>query len=120
MAYSIVKCDNAALNDVTWLRDARSSFDVAAALTSALTPFWTIEREVDPSGELTIIVLPVGDTDALVQVSTFVCDDWRTRRSFRTCQRAVEAIIAAASPLCPPACQASRTSRTMRARSSVL
>ncbi len=64
MAYSIVKCDNAALNDVTWLRDARSSFDVAAALTSALTPFWTIEREVDPSGELTIIVLPVGDTEA--------------------------------------------------------
>jgi hypothetical protein len=131
MAHVVVKHDDRALNDETWLRDARSSFDVGAVLTSALTPFWTVDREFDLSGDISVIILPVGDTaerpsfilyeeDAVVQVSTFVGEEWRSRRTFRTCQRAVGAVIEAASLACPSVCQASRTSRTTRARSSVL
>ena len=131
MNHVVVNCDDGALKDAAWMCSVRSSFDVGNALASALAPFWTIERELDPFGDLTVIVLPVSDTDArpsfilyeadgLVQVSTFVCDDWRSRQTFRTCQRAVDAIIEAASLVRPQACQASRISRTIRARSSVL
>ncbi len=38
-----------------WLRDAMSTFDVAATLSNALAPAWTVEREIDPLGDLTII-----------------------------------------------------------------
>jgi hypothetical protein len=131
MAHVVVKHDVRALNDERWLRDARSSFDVGATLTSALTPFWTVDREFDPSGDLSVIVLPVGDTgahpsfvlyeqDAVVKVSTFLGEDWRSRRTFRTCRRAVDAIIEAASLAGPSACQASKISHVTRARSSVL
>jgi hypothetical protein len=116
------------LTDEAWLRDARSNFDVGATLASALTPAWTVEREVDPFGDLSLVMLPACGTparptfvlyeeDGLVQVSTFFGEDWQHRQAFRTCQRAVAAIVAAASPL---ADQASSTSRTTRARSSVL
>ena len=44
-----------------WLRDAMSPFDIVATLSTALAPAWTAEREIDPSGDLTIIVLPTGD-----------------------------------------------------------
>jgi hypothetical protein len=107
MADGVVKHDVLAPNDETWLRDARSSFDVGATLASALTPFWTIDREFDPSGDLSVIVLPAGVTatrpsfilyeaNAVVHVSTFVGDEWRSRQTFRTCQRAVDAMIEAA------------------------
>ena len=39
-----------------WLRDAMSPFDVVATLSAALAPAWTVEREIDPSGNITIIV----------------------------------------------------------------
>ncbi len=125
MAHVVVKCEAGTQNEPTWIRNARSSFDVGAALASALTPFWTIERELDPFGDLTVIVLPVDDAtarpcfilyeaDAVVQVSTFVGDDWRCRQTFRTCQRAVDAIINAAATVSRPACQVSSTSRGMQ------
>ena len=44
-----------------WLRDAMAPFDVAGTLSAALAPAWTVEREIDPSGDLTIIILPTGD-----------------------------------------------------------
>ena len=44
-----------------WLRDAMSPFDVVATLSTALAPAWSVQREIDPSGDLTIIVLPTGD-----------------------------------------------------------
>lgn len=126
MAHVAEKDDVQVPTDEAWLSNARSRFDVADVLISELTPGWTVEREVDPSGELSIVVLPMLDTaarpsfvlyeeDGLVQVSIFRGEDWQRRQSFRTCQRAVAAIIAAAGRLC----QASSTSRTVRARSSV-
>jgi hypothetical protein len=107
MAHVVEKAGIQALTDDAWLRDARHCFDVAAALTRALTPAWTVERETDPSGELSIVVLPAFETtprptfvlyeeDGLVQVSTFAGEDWQRRQSFRTCQRAVAAIVATA------------------------
>ena len=151
MTDGVVKCVHGTLNDATWLRYARSNFDVVATLTFALSPSWTVDRELDACGELIIIVLPADDivnetvndilddmmedimddtasrpsfilyeADAVVQVSTFVHDEWRSRQTFGSCPRAVAAIIEAASRVCPPPCQASRTSRSVRARSSVL
>jgi hypothetical protein len=96
-----------ALTGDVWLHDALTSFDVVAALASALTPAWSVEREIDPAGDLSIIVLPPYDDPAysafviyeengFVQVATIVGDAWQGRRAFPTCQRAVAAIIAAA------------------------
>ncbi len=107
MADVVEKNDVVALTGEIWLRDARSNFDVATELTAAMGPSWTVERELDPSGELSIIVLPVIHTtlsptfilyeeDGLVQVSIFFGEDWRQRQAFRTCQRAVAAISATA------------------------
>jgi hypothetical protein len=91
-----------------WLRDARSPFDVAATLSTALAPAWTVEREMDPSGELTIIVLPTGDgsvrsafvlyeDNGCAHVGTIREEIWQSKRAFPTCQTAVAAIIAAAT-----------------------
>jgi hypothetical protein len=124
MAHVVEKNDVRALTDEAWLRHARSSFDAGTALTSALTLAWSVERETDPWGELSIVVLPASDTAAhpsfvlyeengSVQVSTFLGEDWQCRQTFQTCQRAVAAIIEAASLSAPNA------SRTTRARSSV-
>jgi hypothetical protein len=130
MAYVVVNDDGRALDDEIWLREARSGFDVGATLKSALEPLWTVDREFDPSGDLSVIVMPVSDTathpsfvlyeeNAVVRVSTFLGDDWRNRQTFRSCQRAVDAIIEAASLVYPPACQASGSSHTIQANSSV-
>jgi hypothetical protein len=130
MAHAVEKNDVWGLTNEEWLRDARSNFDVAATLTSVLTPIWTVERELDPSGDLSIVVLPVGDSDfrptfllheedGLVQVSTFFGEDWHCRQAFATCQRAVAAIIAVAIPASPSVAHAPSTSRSTRARSSV-
>jgi len=108
MAHVSEKFDQEASIVQDWLRDALATFDVVATLTSALAPAWTVEREVDPSGDLSIIVLPVVDDpsrptfvlyeeDGLVQVSTLLGETWQNRQSFRTCQRAVAAIITAAA-----------------------
>jgi hypothetical protein len=97
-----------ALTGNVWLHDALSSFDVVAALESALAPGWSVERETDPAGDLSIVVLPAYDDPAcpafiiyeengFVQVATIVGDTWQGRRAFPTCQRAVAAIVAASS-----------------------
>lgn len=108
MAHVVEKNDVRPLANEAWLQNAQTSFDVAATLTSALTPSWLVEREIDPDGELSIVVLPDGENsdrptfllyeeNGLVQVSAFRGEDWQRRQAFRTCQRAVAAIIAAAN-----------------------
>jgi hypothetical protein len=130
MAHVVEKNDLRDLTEEAWLSDARASFDVGATLTCALAPRWTVERELDPCGDLSIVILPLSDTaalptfvlyekDGLAQVSTFLGEDWLSRQAFRTCRRAVAVIIAAAALAAPPIDYASSTSRTARARSSV-
>ena len=111
------------LTDSVWLRDVLSAFDVVTALSDALTPTWSVEREVDPAGDLSIIVLPECDEsalpgfvlyedDGLVQVATVVGDAWKATRIFPTCQCAVAAILAAArKAVSPPASRISLASR---------
>jgi hypothetical protein len=130
MVYVGVNDNGRVVDDQTWLREARSGFDVGATLKSALAPLWTVDREFDPSGDLSVIVMSVSDTaahpsfvlyeeNAVVKVSTFLGDNWRNRQTFRTCQRAVDAIIEAASQVYPLARQASGTSHTIKADLSV-
>ncbi len=91
-----------------WLRDATSPFDVAGTLSAALAPAWTVEREIDPSGDLTIIILPTGDAsqrsafvpyedNGRAHVGTIRGEIWQSTCAFPTCQRAVAAIVAAAT-----------------------
>jgi hypothetical protein len=91
-----------------WLRDAMSPFDVGATLSTALAPAWTVEREIDPSGDLIIIVLPTGDgsvrsafvlyeDNGCAHVGIIRGEIWQSKCAFPTCQRAVAAIIAAAT-----------------------
>jgi hypothetical protein len=91
-----------------WLREAMSPFDVVATLSAALAPAWTVEREIDPSGDLTIIVLPTSDAsirsayvlyedNGCAHVGTIRGEVWQSKRAFPTCQRAVAAIVAEAT-----------------------
>jgi hypothetical protein len=88
-------------------RDTLSPFDVLGALSAALSPDWSVEREVDPGGDISIIVLPtcedpgctafvLYEENGFVQVATISGDSWQSRRPFPTCQRAVAAIVVAA------------------------
>lgn len=106
MVHLVENEQSQALPGNTWMRDAQSSFDVVAKLEAALAPRWTVQREVDPSGELAVIVLPTGDDietpafalyeqDGMVQVVTIAGETWQGRQVFSTCQRAVAAIVAA-------------------------
>jgi hypothetical protein len=108
MAGAIERNDSRALTDQAWLRNARSSFDVHATLSSALTPIWTVEREEDPSGELSIVILPANDAasqqtfilyeeDGTVRLSTFLGESWQCRWTFADSQRAVAAVIRVAA-----------------------
>jgi hypothetical protein len=92
-----------------WLREVMLPLDVVATLSDALSPAWTVEREVDPSGELTIVVLQAGDgrrprsafafyeDDGRVHVGTIKGETWQSTRAFPTSHSAVAAIISAAT-----------------------
>jgi hypothetical protein len=105
----IAKRDTSILFAGAWLQDTLSPFDVVAALASALPSCWTVEREADPDGDLSIVVLPDCDEpaqpsfvlyeeDGFVQVATVIADTWHGKRTFPTCRRAVDAIVAMAIP----------------------
>jgi hypothetical protein len=96
------------LPDAPWLRDARTTFDVADALVDALGPGWFVQREVDPYGDLSIIVAPhqecddrpsfvFYEQDGQAQVSTFLAEEWKSRRAFQSSRSAVDAILIAAT-----------------------
>jgi hypothetical protein len=91
-----------------WLRDVVSPFDVVAELSAALPLDWTVDREVDPGGDISIIVFPTRDDlersafvlyedNGFVQVGIISGETWQGRRAFPSCQRAVAAIVAAAA-----------------------
>jgi hypothetical protein len=112
MVHLIAKLHAEALSDSAWLRDVLSAFDVVTALSDALTPTWTVQREIDHAGDLSIVVLPEPDDtalpsfvlyegDGLVQVATIVGEDWQNTLSYPSCQRAVAAIAAAAAAASP-------------------
>jgi hypothetical protein len=92
-----------------WLQDASSPpFDVAAELSAALPPGWTVRREVDPVGDISIIVFPTCDDprqstfvlyeeNGFVQVGIVTGETWRGKSTLPTCRRAVAAILSLAA-----------------------
>src|ERR1700712_3131673 len=87
-----------------WRGDVMLPFDVVAALSAHLQPFWDIERAIDPDGELSIIVAPTGDDltqsgfvlyekDGFVEVAAIFGDTWQGSQRFPSCQQAVAAIV---------------------------
>jgi hypothetical protein len=90
----------------TWLRGSASPCDVVALLSASLMPGWEVEREIDPTGDISIIVLSAIDDPAMptftlyesegkAMVGTVTGDAWEKVHGFSNCQRAVAAILAA-------------------------
>ena len=95
---------------INWLREGVAPFDVVEALLESLQGDWLVERETDPAGDLSVIVMSVRDDaalptfllyeeDGLAQVATVSGDTWRSKSAYPTCQRAVAAIAAAVERL---------------------
>jgi hypothetical protein len=89
---------------------ALSALDVAASLSAASAGAWEVEHAVDPSGDMSIIVLPACDDPAMptfvlyeehgvARVATIRRDVWESDQAFPSGRRAVAAIIAATSAL---------------------
>ena len=87
-----------------------SPLDVVATLSAASAGAWEVERTVDPSGDVSVIVLPACDDPAmptfmlyeehgLARVATIRRDVWESDRAFLSCQQAAAAIIAATAAL---------------------
>jgi hypothetical protein len=98
------------LGGQAWLNAGLSSPDVVASLSAGLADAWEVERAVDPSGDVTIIILPVLDApgmptfmlyeeDGLARVATIRRDVWESDQAFLSCPKAVAAIIAARAAL---------------------
>ena len=91
-----------------WLLEILSPFDVVAVLSAKLGSSWDVEREIDPKGELSIVVLPSRfnpagicfvfyEHNGLVHVATISGDAWTSSQEYPSCQRAVSAIVAASA-----------------------
>jgi hypothetical protein len=93
---------------------ALSQLNVAASLSKAFAGAWDVEHAVDPSGDVSIVVLPVCDDPALPtfmlyeehgvpRVATIRRDVWESDQAFPSGQRAAAAIVTAAlSAAAPP------------------
>ena len=82
--------------------------DPVAELSTALGTGWKIEQQTDYMGEVAVVILPFEDDDTkptfilyqkagLARVGTVREDVWQGDRSFTTLNRALAAIIAAAT-----------------------
>jgi hypothetical protein len=87
-----------------------SPLDVVATLSAASAGAWEIERAVDPSGDVSVMVLPACDDPAmptfmlyeehgLARVAIIRRDVWESDRAFLSCRQAAAAIIAATTAL---------------------
>ena len=93
------------------LRLPACACDIHAALSRVLSPDWIVQRETNPDGEMSILVMAADDEtnvlptfmlyecDGLVQVATVQDDAWQHLSGFASAQAAVAAIIAAIIPL---------------------
>jgi hypothetical protein len=90
----------------TWLHGTALPCDVIALLSTSLMPGWEVEREIDPTGDVSIVVLSAIDdpgmptftlyeSEGKAMVGTVIGDAWEKMHGFTNCQRAVAAILAA-------------------------
>ena len=93
-----------AFGPTAWLLPHKPRHDVTTVLAKALGPAWSVQRQTDCEGEVSIIVLPLDDSaeaafvlyerDGVVRVATIAGDDRDGDRGFSGLQAAVAAIIA--------------------------
>lgn len=88
------------------LRLPARPFDIHAALSEALGAGWLVQRETNPDGEVSILVMAADDEtnvlptfmlyecDGLVQVATVQDDAWQHLSGFASAQAAVVAVVA--------------------------
>lgn len=90
----------------TWLGAQTSLVDVMALLTAGVTHEWEVMQEIDPVGEISVIVMPALDGPAKpcfllyeknghAQVATIRDDCWESDSTFASSAEAVAAIVAA-------------------------
>lgn len=82
----------------------RLSRGARGELAGALGPIWSVHREADHEGEVSIVVLPADDDnepvfvlyekDGLARVGTVRRDEWVGDEGFSGLQDAIDAIIA--------------------------
>ena len=87
----------------SWLFESESPRDVIVRLSEALGPSWTVHRETDCEGEVSIIVLPLADDvepafvlyekEGVARVAAVAGDDWEGDQGFASFQQAVAGII---------------------------
>ena len=96
-------------NDASaWLGDTVSPVDAIALLSPALASAWEVARDVDPVGEVSIVVFPRADDlamptfilfekDGLAVVATIRDDVWEGEQGFASYRQAVSAILTEAT-----------------------
>lgn len=94
---------NRAFAGAPWLFEREAHCDVIVSLSRALGPWWTVLRETDCEGEVTIVVLPLVDDakpafvlyekEGEARVAAVGGDDWEGDRGFPCFQEAVAGII---------------------------
>jgi hypothetical protein len=85
----------------------RLSRGARGELAGALGPIWSVHREADHEGEVSIVVLPADDDpgpafilyekDGLARVGTVSSDEWISDEGYFGIRAALEAIVAKAA-----------------------
>jgi hypothetical protein len=93
------------------LRPPTCPLDIHAALSEALGTEWTVQREIDPDGEVSILAMAADDADntrptfllyeryGLAQVVSVRDDAWQSLGGYATAQAGVATIITAIARL---------------------
>jgi hypothetical protein len=92
-----------------WLFAAEAPCDVTLALSESLGPTWSVDRETDCQGEVSIIILPIADDSkpafviyergGIAHVAAVAEDEWEGDHGYASFQDAVAAVITACSML---------------------
>jgi hypothetical protein len=91
---------------IQWLPDQVAGIDVFAVLREHLHSEWTVAREVDPSGDVSIIVFPrcpdteeptfiIYECGGLAHVAKVFDEIWQDDGDFITCRQAVQSVLMA-------------------------
>ena len=92
-------------------RLAARPVDIQTALSEALGAGWLVQRETDPGGDMSVLVMAADDADnalptfmvyerdGLAQVASVQADAWHSLAGFASAHAAVAAIVSAIANL---------------------